>query len=51
MCDWKHWLVFGEEIEEQTDKEEQEEWDYYDEEYCLRKLGVIRNRERNDIGF
>ena len=26
------------------------EWDYYDEEYCLRKLGIV-NRERDDIGF
>jgi len=40
MCDWKHWLVQGENIE----------WDYYDEEYCLRKLGLV-NRERDDIGF
>ena len=27
-----------------------DEWDYYDEEYIWRKLGLI-NRERNDIGF
>jgi len=27
-----------------------DEWDYYDDEYALRKLGLI-NRERDDIGF
>ena len=64
MCDWKHWLVLGEkaafsprDLEEKAafSTEDFEEnaaflWDYYDEEYCLRKLGIV-NRERDDIGF
>ena len=64
MCDWKHWLVLGEkaafsprDLEENAafSTEDLEEnaaflWDYYDEEYCFRKLGII-NRERDDIGF
>jgi hypothetical protein len=64
MCDWKHWLTLGENAafslsnhDEKAaistgDSEEKvaNSWDYYDEEYCLRKLGLI-NRERDDIGF
>jgi hypothetical protein len=53
MCDWKHWLTLGENAAISTGDSEEKatnSWDYYDEEYCLRKLGLI-NRERDDIGF
>ena len=50
MCDWKHWLIVSERMRRKKKKKRAEEWDYYDEEYCLRKLGIV-NRERDDIGF
>jgi hypothetical protein len=54
MCDWKHWLVSGENIIKKKKRKDlynlPKEWDYYDQEYAWRKLGLI-NRERDDIGF
>jgi hypothetical protein len=45
MCDWKHWLILGENAAFSTGDSEENaaiSWDYY--------IGLI-NRERDDIGF